>query len=49
MLDIAVEDKNVSKVIKTICKNARTGEIGDGKIFVLPIEEALRIRTFEIK
>jgi nitrogen regulatory protein PII len=37
----------VDKVIKVIIKNARTGEIGDGKIFVSPIERAIRIRTGE--
>jgi len=46
MLDIAVEDADVASVIKTICEAGRTGEIGDGKIFVIPIEEAVRIRTF---
>jgi nitrogen regulatory protein PII len=34
-------------VVETILKHARTGEIGDGKIFVVPVEEAIRIRTGE--
>ena len=34
-------------VVETILKHARTGEVGDGKIFVLPVEEAIRIRTGE--
>ena len=42
-----VEDKDKSVVVETILKHARTGEVGDGKIFVLPVEEAIRIRTGE--
>jgi nitrogen regulatory protein PII len=34
-------------IVETILKHARTGEVGDGKIFVLPVEEAIRIRTGE--
>ena len=34
-------------VLETILKHARSGEVGDGKIFVLPVEEAIRIRTGE--
>ncbi len=47
MVDLAVPDEIVSKTVDTIAKAARTGKIGDGKIFVLPIEEAIRIRTDE--
>ena len=47
MLDIAVADELVEKTIDTIRKSAHTGKIGDGKIFVLPIEESIRIRTGE--
>jgi len=43
----AVEDDQVSQVIDAISNSARTGKIGDGKIFVHPIEEAIRIRTGE--
>lgn len=46
-LDIVVADEGVDKVVRTIQESARTGKIGDGKIFVLPIEEAVRIRTGE--
>src|SRR5438093_11121203 len=42
-LEIVVEDKDKSMVVETILKHARTGEIGDGKIFVAPIEQAIRI------
>ena len=46
-LEIIVSDENVAKVVETIEKAARTGRIGDGKIFVLPVEEVVRIRTGE--
>ncbi|MCE4566200.1 P-II family nitrogen regulator [Maribellus sp. CM-23] len=46
-LEIIVRDKNVDKTISAILSAARTGEIGDGKIFILPIEESYRIRTGE--
>ncbi|EKV03062.1 nitrogen regulatory protein PII [Leptolyngbya sp. PCC 7375] len=46
-LEIAVADNQVDLVIDTITEAARTGDIGDGKIFVLPIEAAYRIRTGE--
>jgi nitrogen regulatory protein P-II 1 len=46
-LEIAISDDLVPKVVETILTAARTGRIGDGKIFVLPLEEALRIRTGE--
>ena len=46
-LEIAVDDDRVDEVIDVILKNARTGKIGDGKIFVLPLEQAHRIRTGE--
>ncbi len=46
-LEIVVEDKDKGLVVETILKHARTGEVGDGKIFVLPVEEAIRIRTGE--
>jgi nitrogen regulatory protein P-II 1 len=47
MLDIAVSAELAPKVVETIAAAAKTGKIGDGKIFVLPIEEAVRIRTDE--
>ncbi|HPA15165.1 MAG TPA: P-II family nitrogen regulator [Desulfobacterales bacterium] len=46
-LDIVVEASMVDKVVATILENAKTGKIGDGKIFVLPLEQAIRIRTGE--
>lgn len=46
-LEVVVEDKDQDLVVETILKHARTGEIGDGKIFVLPVEDAIRIRTGE--
>ena len=47
MLSIIVRDKNVEKTVQAIIKSGRTGEIGDGKIFVSDIEESYRIRTGE--
>ena len=46
-LDIVVSDKMVNKVVETITKTAQTGKIGDGKIFIMNVEEAIRIRTGE--
>ena len=46
-LSIIVRNKNVDKTIQAILGSARTGEIGDGKIFVIPIENSYRIRTGE--
>jgi nitrogen regulatory protein P-II 1 len=45
--EIVVADDRVRKAVETIVEVARTGKIGDGKIFVLPIEQAIRIRTDE--
>ena len=46
-LECVVEDKDKPVVVETILKHARTGDVGDGKIFVLPVDEAIRIRTGE--
>jgi nitrogen regulatory protein P-II 1 len=46
-IEIVLEKEQVDKVVETILKSARTGKIGDGKIFVLPVEEVIRIRTGE--
>jgi nitrogen regulatory protein P-II 1 len=46
-LEIIVKDELVSQVVDAITTSARTGRIGDGKIFVLPIDEVVRIRTGE--
>ena len=46
-IEIVVPDEIVSKVIEAIAKSAKTGKIGDGKVFVVPLEEVVRIRTDE--
>ncbi len=46
-LEIFVADADVERAVETIIKVARTGSIGDGKIFILPVEDAVRIRTGE--
>ncbi len=46
-LEIAVDDNSVGQVIETITSSANTGKIGDGKIFVYSLEQAVRIRTGE--
>ena len=45
--EIAVSDGFVQSAIDALCEGARTGEVGDGKVFVVPIERAVRIRTGE--
>ncbi|MGN1263279.1 MAG: P-II family nitrogen regulator, partial [Prevotella sp.] len=47
LINVVVRDKNVEKTLFAIQKAAYTGEIGDGRIFVIPIEDAVRIRTAE--
>ena len=46
-LEIVVSDETTEKVVGTIVAAAKTGKIGDGKVFVLPVETAIRIRTEE--
>lgn len=46
-LEIVLPDERVEQAVTTIVKAAKTGKIGDGKVFVLPIEDAVRIRTEE--
>jgi len=46
-IEIAVSDDLVGKVVETIQNSAKTGRIGDGKIFIISLEEAIRIRTGE--
>jgi nitrogen regulatory protein PII len=46
-LEVAVADETAAKAISAIAKAAKTGKIGDGKIFVVPLEEVVRIRTDE--
>jgi Nitrogen regulatory protein PII len=46
-IEIVVKDEEVEKVVNTIMKSAQTGRVGDGKIFILPVEDVIRIRTGE--
>lgn len=46
-IEIVVLDEDVAKTVNAISRNARTGEMGDGKIFILPVENAVRVRTGE--
>lgn len=46
-LEIVAPDNDVAKIVDAIIRNARTGEIGDGKVFIIPIEDAIRVRTGE--
>lgn len=46
-IEIAVNQKFVKPAVEAICEGARTGNIGDGKIFVMPLEKCIRIRTGE--
>ena len=43
--EVAVSDSFVDTTVAALCEGGRTGEVGDGKIFVLPLEQAVRIRT----
>ena len=47
MLEVVVDDAQVAQTIKIISTAARTGRVGDGKIFVTPLEDVVRIRTGE--
>lgn len=47
-IEVIVGDGMLDKVIKTIITNAKTGQVGDGKIFIFPIEEVIRVRTAEV-
>lgn len=47
MLNVVVRDKNVEKTVTAIQKAAQTGEVGDGRIFILPVDDTVRIRTGE--
>jgi nitrogen regulatory protein P-II 1 len=46
--EVAVSDDFVDRTIDALCEGGRTGEVGDGKIFVVPLERAVRIRTGEV-
>jgi len=46
-IEIAIGDELVARTIEAIAKSAKTGKIGDGKVFVLPLDDVIRIRTEE--
>lgn len=46
-IEVIVEDRDVDRITKAICEAALTGKAGDGKIFIYPVEEVIRIRTGE--
>jgi nitrogen regulatory protein P-II 1 len=48
-IEIVVDDSKVDTVVKTIVDSARTGKFGDGKIFIIPVEKSIRVRTGEIE
>jgi nitrogen regulatory protein P-II 1 len=48
-IDMVVKDSVVDDLVTTITESARTGKIGDGRIFVIPVEKSIRIRTGEIE
>ena len=45
LLSIVVREKNVEKTVRAVMQAARTGDIGDGRIFIIPVEDAISIRT----
>jgi nitrogen regulatory protein P-II 1 len=47
-IELVCPDNKLEKAISIIINNSKTGEVGDGKIFVLPVEEAIRVRTEEV-
>ena len=47
LVSIVVREKNVEKTVQAVLRAARTGEIGDGRIFITPVEDSIRIRTGE--
>ncbi len=47
-IELVILDEDVATAVDAIVRNARTGEIGDGKIFVLPVESVVRVRTGDI-
>ena len=48
-LEIVIRDSDVDNLVTTITEAARTGKIGDGKIFIMPVEKSIRIRTGEME
>ena len=47
LVSVIVRDKNVEKTVEAVLKAAQTGEIGDGRIFIIPVEDSISIRTGE--
>ena len=47
-IDVVVQEEDVKKVMEAVSRTARTENVGDGKIFVTPVENAMRIRTGEV-
>jgi len=47
-LECVVADRDAQTIVDTILKHARTGAVGDGKVFILPVDEAYRVRTGEV-
>lgn len=48
-LEMVTKDDMADKVVEAICKSARTGEVGDGRIFILPVAKSVKVRTGEIE
>ncbi len=48
-IEVIVGDGMLDKVVKTIITNAKTGQVGDGKIFIFPVEQVIRVRTAEVE
>lgn len=48
-IEIVVKEKDVDTLIATLTESARTGKFGDGKIFIIPVDKAIRIRTGEME
>ena len=46
-IEIVVDEKDCQTIVDIICEKGRTGSVGDGKIFVMPVEEVIRVRTGE--
>ncbi len=46
-VEFVVDDADVEKIVDLVCEVCQTGEVGDGKIFIIPVEDAIRIRTHE--
>jgi nitrogen regulatory protein P-II 1 len=46
-IEIIAPDASIDKIVETIIKSAKTGQVGDGKIFVYPVEDVIRVRTEE--